>query len=362
MTTNASLITETGATIFTNGQMFVVPTDHPKYAQILEALARKDYAAIPDLADLRNAVRKWMSSIFKGDFSLTGDRLTYRTYTFGQIVTQKALAMIDAGNDAGPLLRFLAKVYNNPSKAAREELLLFCEANDFMINEQGNILAYKAVRQDYRDIHSGTVLYQIGYPATMDRGEVDDNRRELCSTGLHFAAHSYARDFGGANCRMLLVEIDPADVVAIPEDYQNQKGRTCKMIPIAELDGPLPKQEVYEHANLTDYERGYRDGESGADRPDADESVEYWDGYYEGEFVAQEENQLDALVDDDDLWDEDNDQCNCSYCQEDRRNEDRRNQVDYELGVKEGRGRRARSFARGTNRSYDEGYTVGRNG
>ena len=41
--------------------------------------------------------------------------------------------------------------------------------------------------------------------------------------------------FGGSDSRTMILKINPADVVSIPTDYNNSKGRTCRYEVIGEL-------------------------------------------------------------------------------------------------------------------------------
>lgn len=327
MSHTASVVTKNGVTVMVNGQTYHAGRNHQNFKAILAALKAEQWDRLPALCDLRESVKTWMNKVFSGDFQLVGDRLRYKGYTFGERVTQKALDMIDAGNNSKPLLKFLSRVIENPREAAREELLLFCEANGFMISSEGMIVAYKKVRDDYMDKHSGTVRYRIGDVPEMDRLAVDDDRHNTCSSGLHFAALDYATQFGGG--RMMVVEVDPADVVAIPSDYANQKGRAWRLKVIAEItDGvPLPKREVYDH------------------KPETDE----W-----GDFGSEDcPDCLDCDCDDlDDLDDEDD---SFYYQTHDSDGNDL-----YQLGTKHGKNRRSRIYPRGVNEAYDSGYKVGR--
>ena len=62
----------------------------------------------------------------------------------------------------------------------------------------------------------------------MPRHKVDDRSENTCSHGLHFCSQSYLPHYAGGTGRILLLKIDPADVVSIPTDYNNAKGRACK--------------------------------------------------------------------------------------------------------------------------------------
>jgi hypothetical protein len=69
----------------------------------------------------------------------------------------------------------------------------------------------------------------------MERNKVNENKDQTCSYGLHFAAYEYAEGFGRGG-RMMIMKINPKDVVSIPSDYNNQKGRCCKYEVLAEVD------------------------------------------------------------------------------------------------------------------------------
>jgi hypothetical protein len=242
----AYTITPTGILMFVAGKQFVVGNDHPNFSKVKTALKAKQHDLIEGLADIRQSVRNFISSDSK--FELKNDLITLDGVSFSSAVTDKVLSMIDAGHNADPLYAFLRKVRNNPSKTAQDELLLFCVANGFMIHEDGDILAYKSVRADYTDIHSGRVRNAVGDKPTMARGGVDDNRERTCSSGFHFAAHQYATTWHGRqDARLMIMKIDPANVVSIPSDYGNQKARCCTYEVIAEIphSSKLDKREVY---------------------------------------------------------------------------------------------------------------------
>jgi hypothetical protein len=139
---------------------------------------------------------------------------------------------------------------SNPSKRAVDELYGFLEKNNLPITPDGHFLAYKKVRDDYTDVHSGTMDNGVGQIVEMERNEVDDNKDRTCSTGLHFCSQNYLNHFGGE--RIVIVKINPRDVVSIPSDYNDSKGRACRYEVIGEL-GVNPEdafdKPVQENAN-----------------------------------------------------------------------------------------------------------------
>jgi len=112
----------------------------------------------------------------------------------------------------------------------------------------------------------------------MERNQVDDNKDQTCSTGLHFCGMSYLSCFGGD--RTVIVKINPADVVSIPSDYNEAKGRACRYEVIGELGveaGDAFTAPVQSNANGTTtvrakvepkvnygpFSKGYTDGFTG---------------------------------------------------------------------------------------------------
>ena len=61
---------------------------------------------------------------------------------------------------------------------------------------------------------------------TIAREKVDKNREQTCSTGLHVASYNYAKGYSGDV--MIMVKVNPRDVVAVPTDYNNEKMRVCQ--------------------------------------------------------------------------------------------------------------------------------------
>lgn len=144
-------------------------------------------------------------------------------------ITDRIVAFYKQGLPHLPLLNFWRNVQENPSKESREHLFLFLEANKMPITHDGCFLGYKGVKKnnngDLVDAHTGTFCNNVGAVVTMPRENVNPNRNETCSSGLHVAAFNYARSNYGT---LIEVKVNPRDVVAVPNDYNNQKMRVCR--------------------------------------------------------------------------------------------------------------------------------------
>jgi hypothetical protein len=68
----------------------------------------------------------------------------------------------------------------------------------------------------------------------MKRNMVDDDPESTCSRGLHFCSQNYLGFYGRG--RTMIVKVNPRDVVSIPVDYKNAKGRACRYEIYGELE------------------------------------------------------------------------------------------------------------------------------
>lgn len=126
---------------------------------------------------------------------------------------------------ASSILNFLNKLMLNPSYRAVNELYGFLQHNDIKLAENGNFYAWKVVRSDYMDKYSNTMLNAVGTRVEVPRNQVDEDSEKTCSFGLHVCAKHYVSSYGGGDDRVVMVEVNPADVCAIPKDYNDSKMR-----------------------------------------------------------------------------------------------------------------------------------------
>lgn len=159
--------------------------------------------------------------------------------------------MYKDGFPVTPLVKFIDNLMENPSARAVRELYGFLEKNNLPITEDGYFLAYKKVRGNYLDVYSGTMDNSVGKVVTMPRRKVNDNAEQICSEGLHFCSIDYLKHFGGE--RVVIVKINPRDVVSIPVDYNNAKGRCCAYEVVGEVEDMYQPEKAFTAAVDTHY-------------------------------------------------------------------------------------------------------------
>jgi len=225
------LIQGSNIVVVIGNKSHTVSKTHISYNKLLEAIKANDWDTVKDVIEPQKVVVNYG----QGNVEVQGETLFWKGKELHNALATRMIRMLQDGFPVEPLVLFMENLMNNPSKRAVTELYGFLEKNSLPITPEGYFLAYKKVRKDFKDIHSGTMDNSVGQLVEMPRNEVDDDQNRTCSTGLHFCSQEYLPHFGGSDSRTVILKINPADVVSIPNDYNNAKGRACKYEVIGEL-------------------------------------------------------------------------------------------------------------------------------
>ncbi len=217
-----------------DGKSHTISKDtHMNYGKIVDALKSQDWDALSDLVEPKKAI----VNFGKGYVKIEDNVVFWKDKPFNNALSSRMIEMYQEGFPIDPMVRFMENLMANPSKRSVDQVYGFLEKNSLPITEDGHFLAYKKVRSDYKDIHSGTIDNSIGESPEMDRNLVDDNPNSTCSSGLHFCSETYLSSFGSHDQPVMILKVNPADVVSIPTDYNGAKGRCCKYTVIAQVNG-----------------------------------------------------------------------------------------------------------------------------
>jgi hypothetical protein len=214
-----------------------------RYDQVIQKIKEGKLDEIIPLLSIADTLSQRGFDIVDGIVHVDGDALP-------DSLSARVLDFFNNSLPFEPLLKFWAKLKNNPSFNSRQMLFKFLEHNGHPITTEGNFIAYRAVRNDFLDKHTGKMDNSVGNVVSIDRSKVDDNPNNVCSHGLHVATMSYAQSFGSGDDKLLDVEVDPADVVAVPTDYNGTKMRVCKFKVVAESQGLIDKPLVTSAYNI----------------------------------------------------------------------------------------------------------------
>lgn len=231
-----------------DGNTVTVGPDHLNYDKILLAIQEQRLGDLRELADVTEAIGIYS----KNAFEITDGEVLYNGEVVHNVIADRLVELYRDGQEVDPLVLFLENLLDNPSESSREEMYLFLEHNNLPITPDGHFLAYKNVRENYTDIHSGTFDNSVGSVCEMPREAVNDNRKQTCSTGLHFCGLSYLSSFPGQHT--MILKINPRDVVSIPHDYNNAKGRTCRYEVVGEyIDENRYEKDAFEKSVVDEY-------------------------------------------------------------------------------------------------------------
>lgn len=270
MKINAMTLTNGTLTVVVdNGaQILTARMDHPRWNDLLDAYKKRDESAILYLMSLKAVVEEYSV----GALSINSAGVTYNGRLIHSVDTERVMSFLREGLPYQPIANYMARKMLNPSARAINELYAFLEHKFMPITPDGMIIAYKGVTNNYYSTtgnkntvvlqgvvnDQGQILNRVGDVIEIERSSCDDDFRNGCSFGLHAGSLSYAT---GWSDRVILVEIDPKDVVSVPSDCSCQKLRCSKYKVIGEYTGALPSHYTNEFSSTPDSDNNEDDNE-----------------------------------------------------------------------------------------------------
>jgi hypothetical protein len=249
--------------VFFQGKSHTIYATDAKFESAVEEYKNQNWDALHNILNpaqvFLNLYAKYEQIEVKdGNVYVSGEPIS-------NLVASRILDFLAEGVDCVPIFKFITKLNLNPSSRAVNELYTFLEHKFLPVTDNGNFLAYKALRSDFTDVHSGKFDNNVGNVLEMPRNKVDDNKEAGCSYGFHAGTLEYARGFRPFNGKLVVVEINPADVVSIPTDCECQKLRTCKYMVHSEYEVPLEDLTYESHYSTDDDEDVDREWDDDSD-------------------------------------------------------------------------------------------------
>lgn len=248
-------------TVYHNDQVLTFNReDNDKvFLQVRELYKEGDYEAISKLVlTAENINLKYADSDLtiskEGIVTINGDVLPS---SLSKVIV--ALYKEDAPIDC--FIKFWNKLNQNPSHKAVNRLYDFVDKHNITILPDGNLLLYRVVRRTkqpgvFVDIYTGTIKQAIGETISMARNKVDDDSAVGCSRGLHCASWSYTNYYGKAYSgedAVVNVSVNPANVVAIPDEMNMSKLRVCEFTILEENTNLTEIREAFYSQQLESY-------------------------------------------------------------------------------------------------------------
>ena len=245
------ILTEQSLTVVINGKAQTMNNDHVNWDAAVAAVKAEEFDNLEDLFDIAKAVPNYSD----GNITVEHGMVYHDGEEIHNHVVERLLHFMKEGLPYQPLVHFLDKLMENPSRRAINELYTFLEHKNMPLTPEGNFLAYKSVNNDFRDWHTGNYSNKVGDVQEMKRSSVCDDVDQGCSAGFHAGSVEYARGFGSGG-NLMIVEINPADVVSVPKCSDCQKLRTSKYKVVGHFEKKL------EAPLVDDYYDGDEDWES----------------------------------------------------------------------------------------------------
>jgi hypothetical protein len=251
--------------VVVNNTPHTISSTHIAYERIKQAIRDGDWNTVEEVVEPKAV----LIGYGQGNVTIQGEQLLWKNTPMHTSLSQRVVSMYQEGFPIEPMINFMDNLMDNPSKRSVDQLYSFLEEGQLPITPDGHFLAYKKVGYDYMDVHSQTVLNKPAELLTqeelafmpiaggkqrevtievvdnvtvvsMARNGVDDNPNNTCSEGLHFCSREYLNHFGGE--RIVILKINPRDVVSIPVDYGYTKGRCSRYEVIGEIEGDVDQQ------------------------------------------------------------------------------------------------------------------------
>ena len=248
----AHILTDQALTIFDDGKVHSISNDSRVFDAAVEAVRKGDLEAALVLVNPSKLIIDGTAN--HPEFKLLDGVVSYKGIELHGYAIDKLLELLAEQFPIETLVNFIVRVQDNPSSRAVLELYAFLEKGELPLLPDGRFIAYKRIKEDWTDCHTGQISNAVGTVVTMPRNQVDDDPTRTCSHGLHVCSMGYLSHFGGD--RVVAVAVAPEDVVAIPKDYDDQKMRCCKYEVLAQIQEPTVKNPwgtpVLDHMQYVD--------------------------------------------------------------------------------------------------------------
>lgn len=219
------IITIDSVTLSIDGETDTVAIGSPNFTEVREAVLKGDYKQAHALMNASVGIQRWGN----GALQINEGNVTYNGMPLTGKLVDRVIDMMARGDEGfKSFANFLNLTMEQESFKTRTRLMDFAAHDKLDLTEEGYVIAFKNVREDFMDKHSGTFDNSIGNTLSMRRSEVDDDHDRSCSQGLHVCSPTYLKDCWGTSGRTMRVVVNPKNFVAIPYDYNDSKARVCE--------------------------------------------------------------------------------------------------------------------------------------
>lgn len=250
--------------IFSDGEVVPISKEHASFKEISKKLV--DEAPEAEIRALINPVKAIAARFERLSERVTTDGTNL--FMDGDVMHDSLsehilkLRRLEAEGNAEiswkPFVNFLEKLAQNPSKESRESLFDFITHWGLTIRNDGDVIAYKGIKDDFGSVQRGPGIVNNvrikhgsldntpGNLVEIERSYVEANRDLACAQGLHVTTIDYAAGWGP---RVVAVAFNPRDMVSVPR-REVSKARVCRYEVLVEVKSPPRERTGSVHSTL----------------------------------------------------------------------------------------------------------------
>ena len=203
-----------------------------------------------------------------GSMSIVNGTIKFGDHLLEESLSNHILSLLDDNNvpkDAKlwkSYVAFLDNLHQNVNQDIREQLFRWISyennaGNGFGFTEDGCIVGYKGTGGTILEPMSkftgtaivdgveitGHIPNKVGSVVKMPRSAVQYDPKVGCSAGLHVGTRDYATSWAPI---LLLVKVNPRDIVSVPYEVDSQKMRVCEYTVLEVTDTTSEHKRFYE--------------------------------------------------------------------------------------------------------------------
>jgi hypothetical protein len=225
------MASKNGITLFLQGgESEILRNEDYRTAGIIEAvmlrLTKEPSVAVPIELKTYSLAQK-LKMATGGQVQIKNDQVIVKQVIEDKVVETKVplksleqvVERVANGRGAAGFMKFMERFNRIDHQFTINHLLKFMERNDLPIADDGSIVVYKyldASGEDYVDKHTKRVRQKLGSRVWMHLDKTNTDWRQACASGLHVCSVGY----GSYGDSVFLAKVDPADVIAVPEDHK----------------------------------------------------------------------------------------------------------------------------------------------
>lgn len=231
----------------------------------MDELGVKLYELMSPIANVRKSIES--DFYLSENMSIVNGVIHFGEHTLEETLSDHILSLLDDDNTPkdGRLWRsyvtFLDNLHQNVNEDIRKQLFRWMDyenkaGNGFGITEDGCIVGYKGcvgtVLQPMSQFTgtaivdgveiNGSIPNKVGSVIQMPRSAVQFDPQVGCSVGLHVGTRDYAVNWAPI---LLLVKVNPRDIVSVPYEADSQKMRVCEYTVLEVTDASDEHRRFY---------------------------------------------------------------------------------------------------------------------